>query len=170
MVIGRSTEKGENHKNWQGVGWVLNPLLAAVLWPGHQAANVLLLLTSNSHKNHTATTNTTFLPASALEPWEYQTCATPNPIHFILLFMDVGEKWSKADITPCDAYWRIFYSKKSCILANNHSKWWKCWSTYKSLLWFFARMLHCLVTKNDAAQILLVSACFVLNFPIFWRV
>ena len=35
---------------------------------------------------------TTFLPASALEPWEYQTCATPNPIHFILLFMDVGEK------------------------------------------------------------------------------
>ena len=76
-----------------GVGWVLNPLLAAVVTRSSRSKCVIIV---DQHtvliKITLPKPNTIFLPASALEPWEYQTCATPNPIHFILLFMDVGEK------------------------------------------------------------------------------
>ena len=70
-----------------GGGGVLNPLLLATGGCDPViTASVLLLLTNSSHKYRTATTNI-FLPASALEPWEYQTCATPNAFSFFYSWM-----------------------------------------------------------------------------------
>ena len=155
------------------MGWVLNPLLAAVVTRSSRSKWVIIV------DQHTVLIKISLpqpilyfylrvhLNHGNIKHVQHQIQSISFFYSWMLVRNDPKRTWRR--VMPIGGF-SIDVQKRVAYWPTTIQSGESAGQLTRASYGFFARMLHCLVTKNDAAQILLVSACFVLNFPIFWRV